>query len=414
MDKIQIYILSTGSEITSGKSLDTNSMWISGNLTDDGYTVSGFMAYPDDPILLEEGILNLMQKEGKSLIIMTGGLGATGDDHTLNIIKNITKSELIQIKEAYEKLVMVSQKRGQEYIETLKFTVRQTYIPDISELLPNDVGIAPGFYISLTKDCKLAALPGVPVEMKNMFTNYLINFIKRDFPNRIKFYISKHIWLTTEGLYQKDFINKNINFLEENNIEWGVTAKPAHIKVSFRAHEKNLLNNLIDQLKIQYGNKMTDNIIDSIHEILLERNETVSSGESCTGGYVGKLLTDKSGSSGYYLGTVTAYNNNVKMRILNVKEKTINDFGAVSEETANEMLYGLEQLFNSTYNVSITGIAGPTGGTDNKPVGTVFIGIKKQGREPKIYRNHFPHGRESFREATAQIALYYLHQEITN
>ena len=414
MKNINIFIISTGSEITSGKSLDTNSMWIANQLTDAGYTVSGFTVLPDDPEKLMEGISSLSRNSGFNLLLMTGGLGATGDDHTLSVVRKITKTGQIRIEPAYEKLVRVTEARGPEYMKTLSFTEKQTYIPERADCLNNDVGIAPGFYIEIGKDAKLAALPGVPVEMKAMFINYLFPKILRDFPTKKKLYASRQIWMLTEGLYQKNFINKYDSFLREKDIEWGVTAKAAHIKVSFRSYFPESIDSILKLLEEEFQERISTDLQEEIHLLLQERNESVSTGESCTGGYIGKLLTDKSGSSKYYPGSVVTYSNAMKSRLLNVRESTLDKYGAVSEETAIEMLSGLENIFGTTYSIAVTGIAGPTGGSEHKPVGTVYIGIKSNSKSPKVYKHHYPYGRESFRDAVSLIALYYLYIEIKN
>lgn len=414
MKQVNIFIIATGTEITSGKSLDTNSMWIANQLTEEGYTVSGFSALPDDPEILNRSITNLALNLGENLLIMTGGLGATGDDHTLNIISSITNSGRVRIEAAYEKLVRVSETRGPEYVKTLSFTEKQTYIPETAECLNNDIGIAPGFYINLNETTKIAALPGVPVEMKAMFTQYLLPRIKKDYPNTKKFYVSRQIWLLTEGLYQKNFINKFEQILKDKNIEWGVTARAAHIKVSFKSHSEENLNFIMKLLVDEYPERITVDLLEEIHTYLLENKETISTGESCTGGYIGKVLTDKAGSSNYYLGSVVTYSNSMKSKLLGVNKNTLEKFGAVSEETAEEMLNGLQEVFGSTYMISVTGIAGPSGGTDSKPVGTVFIGIKRTDKKSKVFEHHYPHGRESFRDAVCHLALYYLYLEIKN
>ena len=178
---LNIIIISTGTEITSGKSLDTNSMWIANQLTDSGYTVNKFMALPDSVSQLKTEISSFSQSKEPTLLLMTGGLGATDDDHTLNIISDLKGGGLRKIESAYQKLVSISEKRGKEFMDLLPVTSRQTNVPLDSIELENTVGIAPGFYVKLGENCTLAAMPGVPLEMKKMFLDSLLPIIKKEY-----------------------------------------------------------------------------------------------------------------------------------------------------------------------------------------------------------------------------------------
>jgi nicotinamide-nucleotide amidase len=409
---LSIIIMSTGSEITTGKSLDTNSMWIANELSLNGYIAERFIVLPDSPSIIKEEILRFSNSTQPTLIIMTGGLGATLDDHTLNVVLDILNSPKIRIESAYNKLVSSSEKRGPKYMEILGVTSKQTYVPETATPLQNTVGIAPGFFLKISDSLWFSAMPGVPIEMKAMFSNELLPIILENFPIVKKLYLSKYIWNMTEGLYQKDFINQNLSFIQENSIEWGVTARAGHIKVSFLSESKDILDSILDRLQILYKDLLTDDILESVHNLLIKKKETLSTAESCTGGFIGKSITDLSGSSIYYLGSIVSYHNEIKEKLLNVKKESLEKYGAVSEEVAREMVLGLESKFQTTYTISVTGIAGPTGGTEEKPVGTVFIGIKKANREIKIYKHLFPYGRESFRNAVVQVSLYYLYREI--
>jgi nicotinamide-nucleotide amidase len=409
---LHIIIISTGTEITSGKSLDTNSMWIANQLTDNGYTVNKFIVLPDSVEQLKTEISNFSQSKDPTLILMTGGLGATGDDHTLNVISELKGCGLRKVESAYQKLVSISEKRGKEYMNLLPVTSKQTNVPIDSIELENTVGIAPGFYVKLSENCSLAAMPGVPIEMKKMFLDFLLPIIKKEFVVPVIKYLSKYIWNMSEGLYQREFINKNIEYINSNQIEWGVAAKAGYIKISFKSDSLEKLEKIHTLLEETYNEKVTDDIFKLVHELLTNRKETVSTAESCTGGYIGKILTDTAGSSSYYLGSIVSYHNSIKKSLLDVKHETLEKFGAVSEETAREMLIGLEKIMKSQYCISVTGIAGPDGGSNDKPVGTVFIGIKTKGKLEKIYKHIFSIGRESFRDAVSGMAIFYLYKEI--
>lgn len=409
---MKIMILSTGTEITSGKSLDTNSMWIANELTEMGFNVNQFIALPDNKEQLKFEIERYIQSKESTLLIMTGGLGATGDDHTLSLITDIKGGGIRRVESAYQKLISISEKRGKEYVDLIPTTSKQTNVPVDSLEMENTVGIAPGFFIQLGEFYHLAAMPGVPIEMKEMFSKSLVPILSRKYIKKNLHYESKFIWNMSEGIYQKEFINKNIDYIQSNEIDWGVTAKAGHIKVSFKSESNEKLNHIINLLSHFYKERVTDDIYELIHELLTNRKETVSTAESCTGGYIGKLLTDRAGSSAYYMGSIVSYDNSIKEKFLSVKRDTLLNFGAVSEEIAREMVHGLEKSMQTDYSISVTGIAGPSGGSPEKPVGTVFIGIKTKYKQEKIFKHLFSIGRESFREAVARLSLYYLYREI--
>jgi nicotinamide-nucleotide amidase len=410
---MKIYIFATGTEISSGKSLDTNSKFIAESLTDLGFQIQSISAYPDDPNLIKNEIVKIASNPEKSILIITGGLGATSDDHTLSIVKELIGSKTIQVKYAYDKLISSSKRRGQEYIDLLPITSKQTYVPEDAEVLHNEIGIAPGFFVKIRPNFYLSAMPGVPREMKPMFQNYLLPILLNHL-NTKKFYFSKTIWNTSEALYQSQFIEKNQEVLSNHKITWGVTAKPGRIKVSFISEYQNLEKTMYPLLDETYGENITNDIQEELHNYFLRSNLKISSAESCTSGLIGKLITDTPGSSAYYLGSIIAYDNSIKIKLLNVKTSTLEKFGAVSEEVAIEMLNGLEEVMDSDCSIATTGIAGPTGGSDKKPLGLVYIGIKLKGKEPKVYKNVYPFGRDTFRETVSTMSLFYLFKEIKN
>ena len=408
---LSIHIISTGTEITSGKSVDTNSTWIANELTGLGFSITKFLALPDKPLLIEEEIRSIMARAGENLIIMTGGLGATADDHTLDVISKISGKDTVTHEKALEKLTFLAEQRGKVYQDLLPVSRRQTTIPLGSRVLENDVGLAPGFYIQLNDTTRLAAMPGVPKEMKKMFSDYFLPMVKKDYYKEDLQSRSRSIWGVTESIFQATFI-KNHNDIIQDGVEWGVTAKPGHIKVTFKSTSVDNLRKIIGHIDTEYKDKIGDDIFLDIHSMLTSSKRTVSTAESCTGGLVGKILTDMSGSSAYYLGSVVAYHNDIKQNILGVKKGTLDSVGAVSPETAGEMASGVQHRFNTNYAISVTGIAGPTGGTKDKKVGLVYIGIKANHEEPKVFKYELPLSRDIFRDYVANIALFHLYQKL--
>jgi len=408
---LNIHIISTGTEITSGKSVDSNSTWIANELSGLGFSITKFLALPDKPLLIEEEIRYVMARSGLNLIIMTGGLGATADDYTLEVISKISGKQTVTHNTALEKLTILAEQRGKIYQEMLPVSRRQTTIPQGSRVLENDVGLAPGFYIDLNDNTRLAAMPGVPKEMKKMFSDYFLPMMKKDYNKEDLQSRSRCIWGIPESIFQETFIKKNQDIIS-SGVEWGVTAKPGHIKVTFKSTSSDSLQKIIGKIDSDYKDRLGDEIFLDIHSMLTSSKRTVSTAESCTGGLVGKILTDISGASAYYMGSVVAYHNDIKKNILGVKATTLESVGAVSAETASEMANGVQHKFNTNYAISVTGLAGPTGATKDKKVGLVYIGIKANHEEAKVFKYEFPLNRDIFRDYAANIALFHLYQKL--
>lgn len=408
---LSIHILSTGTEITSGKSVDTNSTWIANELTGLGFSISKFLTLPDKPLIIEEEIRTIMSRSGENLIIMTGGLGATADDHTLDVICKISGKPAVTHEKALERLTFLAGQRGKVYQDLLPVSRRQTTIPLDSRVLENDIGLAPGFYLELNDTTRLAAMPGVPKEMKKMFSDYLLPLMKKDYNKENMQSRSRTIWGLTESIFEATFIKNNQELISDG-VEWGVTAKPGHIKVTFKSNSFDNLRKIMGSIDTEYKDKIGDDIFLDIHSMLTSSKRTVSTAESCTGGLVGKILTDMSGASAYYLGSVVAYHNDIKQNILGVKKTTLDSVGAVSPETAAEMANGVQHKFNTNYALSVTGIAGPTGATKDKKVGLVYIGLKANHEEARVFKYEFPLNRDVFRDFAANIALFHLYQKL--
>jgi nicotinamide-nucleotide amidase len=405
---LRIIILSTGSELTTGKQTDTNSGWIANEISNLGHSVHKIIVVPDKPDLIKSEIKRIMDEKSESLIIITGGLGPTQDDHTLSIICELAGKDMVTFQKAYEKLMYISEHKDKQFQEILPVSLRQTKIPATSIPLENEAGLAPGFFIQLNSRVQLAALPGVPREMKVMFLNYFIPLFKRNYETREHTMFTKTLWGINESIFQERFIKNNKEILDKYNIEWGVTAKPGHIKVSFNSSNETGLDRIRQEIFQMYGEIISDDLYRDVHDLLISTKSTISTAESCTGGLIAKLITDMPGSSSYYYGSIVAYHNIIKNKFLGVKKETLDKFGAVSEEAASEMAIGIQTNFNTNYSISVTGIAGPSGGTAEKKVGLVYIGIKCNKEAPVIHRFDLNLGRDLFREYVANMSLFLL------
>jgi nicotinamide-nucleotide amidase len=414
MKSPRITIISTGSELTAGRSIDTNSAWIANQLFELGWKVRNFLVLPDDPKTISDELKKLKEYAQASpdesvLAIMTGGLGATEDDYTLQCAlelggkgKEINEKARIKLQRFYES-------RGKSYADILPVVLRQIYVPEGSQTLDNSAGLAVGFIETLSDNSFLVCMPGVPMEMKEMFTRRLIPFLKKTYEKEHLFQETRWVWNIGESLYQDEFIKKQIDLLD-GGLEWGVTAQKGFIKAIFQASEKALVEEAARRIEKYYGTMCTTDVFERVHKHLMEVNQTLSVAESCTGGFLGKKITDLPGSSKYFLGGVLVYSNNQKSKLLSVSKDLLDSQGAVSKEVCLSMLDGLEKLIGSDYSISITGVAGPDGGTEEKPVGTVWIGRKKRNESAEAFLFLFPGNRETIRENAANTALFLLNQ----
>jgi|JI8StandDraft_1071087.scaffolds.fasta_scaffold42370_2 nicotinamide-nucleotide amidase len=415
MKSYNLVIVSTGSEITNGKSQDTNSTWIANELSGLGIKVSKFIALPDEFSILRNEITQLAGNNEDpnfhNWIIMTGGLGPTDDDLTVDVLLKINNLQPKIVEKARLKLEAIYKSRGYNYDKILDTVIRQTRIPEGARILDNKVGIAPGFILELSDSCSIACMPGVPAEMKEMFSRRLLPILRESIQPSVLYRGEKILWDMGESLYQEKFARMH-PIVQSGRVEWGVTAKRGYIKCTFLSSIQSDIDTILKDLEQTFGDQCSDEIFLALHNFLMNSNKKLAIAESCTGGLLGKLITDFPGSSKYFISSLVTYSNSAKENLLFVNPETILNKGAVSPETAIEMVNGLEKHFNLDYAVSITGIAGPDGGSSDKPVGLVYIGIKTKSNKPKVFEYRFPGNREAVRESSASNALYCLYKEI--
>ncbi|MCW7490460.1 nicotinamide-nucleotide amidohydrolase family protein [Leptospira meyeri] len=413
METPYIVIIATGSEITAGRSVDTNSGWMANQLFELGWKVKKFIALPDDPDLILSELQNLkdLAKTKPVLALMTGGLGPTEDDYTLETVLKLNGKKSYSVEKAKIRLTRVYESRGKQYSDILPTVFRQTHVPEDCKILDNNVGIAVGFVEPLGVDSYLVCMPGVPSEMKDMFTRRLTPELKRLYPRENLVQKTKWLWNIGESLYQKDFVEKNRESLF-SDVEWGVTANRGYIKCIFQSNDSEKLERIVNELEKQYPKIISDDVFAYVHEELISKQLTIAVGESCTGGLLGKKLTDLPGSSNYFVGGFLTYSNEMKEALLGVSHDTLSQFGAVSLETASSMAKGIFEKTKADYCISITGIAGPDGGTESKPVGTVWIGLKTPDGQVQTHSYLFPGNREGIRENASNTALFLLNQSL--
>ncbi len=373
-------ILCVGTEILIGDIVNTNSAFISQKLYEIGINQYRQTAVGDNPERLENAIRESLSRT--DLLIMTGGLGPTYDDLTKEVAAKCMGRELVFDEEAYENIKNIFAFRCRQMT---KNNEKQAYVPAGSTVFHNDSGTAPGIAIEDFENRKIIImLPGVPFEMKRMFETSVIPYLSR-FMEKHFYSINVNIFGMGESAVEtelSELMKKSINptvapYCGDGEVRLRVTARGDSIEEC-----KELCLEAVEKIKnspvgeFVYGFDTT--LEGAVCRLLAENKMTVSTAESCTGGLISKRITEVSGSSEVFGYGVVTYANEAKMKVLGVKAETLEEFGAVSYQTAEEMAEGVRRLSGSDIGVSVTGIAGPSGGTPEKPVGLVYVGISSR------------------------------------
>ena len=370
-------LISIGDELLIGQTVNTNAAWLGEQLNLLGYKVVAGVVIPDD----ENAILNALDELSikADLIIITGGLGPTKDDITKHTLCDYFDTKLERNLVIEQQIVDYFNSRQLPILQTNK---DQALIPSACELLPNSRGTASGMWFE--KDKKIfISLPGVPYEMKGIITEIVIpKLLKRSNDDRILV----HKTIRTHGMgesFLAEVIKNWEDKLSQDDIKLAYLPSPGIVKLRLSLLGKNQKTiNLKLEEHIQYLKKIIPNQIYGyeddtmegvVGQLLSEKNETVATAESCTGGAVAKMITSVSGSSAYFEGSIISYSNLIKINHLHVDENTLNEYGAVSQQVVELMAIGVRRNLNTQYGLATSGIAGPTGGTPEKPVGTIWI-----------------------------------------
>ena len=375
MSKISCSIITIGDEILYGHILDTNSKWLSQELNKIGVKIFEKKSIGDDYNQIKDSVKNSLSNY--DITILTGGLGPTNDDITKNCLNDYFKGKLIIHKKTFKHIKQIFEKRNLDFTTKNK---NQALVPDTCKVLYNKFGTAPGMVFYHGKKI-LISLPGVPFEMKSLFEDECKKVIYDNF-DLPKIY---HRIIKTVGIgesWLSDLIQDWENNLPENiklaylpsigRVKLRLTGfgdEKKSIENAIRKEEKKLIP-IIDKYVFGYDSDELEKIIG---DLLRSKNKDLSIAESCTGGYVSNLITSVPGSSKYYKGSLIAYSNIIKIKELGVSPENINDFGAVSKEVVEEMAKNIRLKFNTSIGIASSGIAGPGGGTKDKPVGTVWI-----------------------------------------
>ncbi|MCR9142475.1 MAG: nicotinamide-nucleotide amidohydrolase family protein [bacterium] len=423
-----VYVLSTGTELSTGRSIDTNAPMIARTLAERGFPIAGLGTLPDDTKILRDEIDHLLKRPDVGMVIMTGGLGPTDDDLTVDVLSDLAGVPTVEDPDHLRKLEALA-KRYPTRIR-LDNTRRQIRVAGGSRVLKNERGLAPGMLVTIaTKDAGfpekyVAAMPGVPQEMELMFRGDLIPVLEERFPESNRARTVFYIYNMGESTFQARMFGivrrgqseeKPLAKLEElpEDFRWGVTAAAGHLKVFYECDDAAVVERLEDLAKTEMAEHYLPEIADlMIHNLCAESGRRIAAAESCTGGLIGKTLTDRPGSSSYFLGSLVTYANQAKSAVLDVSPTLLEKYGAVSPECARAMAVGAQIRMGSDFAVAVTGIAGPDGGTASKPVGTVFVGVTGRGvleDQVTVHALSIPLDRDRIRQNTAQIALFHLY-----
>jgi nicotinamide-nucleotide amidase len=397
-----------------GDLVDTNSAWISQRLAGLGVGIYRHTTVGDNP---ERLVAALRQAASTSdLVVTTGGLGPTSDDLTNACISTLTGREMVEYPEAREHVDRMFQKFGRKPTAN---NYKQALFPEGTELIPNPVGTAMGALVEW-EGTLFATLPGVPPEMKSMFEATLEPLIRARTEGSI---VSKTLHFA--GIGESALAEKVQEFLDatdptvaplagQGRVRLRITTRAATEK---EAQEKiaPVEREMIARLSEYYFGEDDETLESAVGRLLQERGAKLALAESCTGGLLAKRLTDMPGSSAYFQEGLITYSNESKERLLGVPHDLIMEHGAVSEPVAREMAEGARRVSGADYGLSVTGIAGPDGGTEEKPVGLVFVGISDSNNTfaEKLDLTAWARSRDSIRERSANRAfdLLRLHLE---
>ena len=389
-------IFLVGTELLNGATIDTNSIYIAEELNKYGIEIEFKMTVRD---VMDEIVKALKYaKKNVDLVILTGGLGPTDDDITKEAMAKFLKKKLIIDEKEKAELL----KKYKSYGNLNKTNFKEVEKPEGAISFKNDVGMAPAVYID-----GLVAFPGFPNELKNMFPKFLKYYVKE---NNLKtqIYIKDII---TYGIGESTLENTVKDLFTEEGIFYEFLVKDYGTLIRLQTSSKNkksvekIVKKLYNRISEFIIGEDNDRIENTIYECLNSGKKplTISTAESCTGGLIASKLIEVPGISENFIESIVSYSNEAKIKRLKVKKETLEKYGAVSEEVAREMLAGLK----TDVAISTTGIAGPGGGTKEKPVGLVYIGIRVKD-DVKIFRRELKGDRNKIRQRAMMHALYNL------
>lgn len=406
---MKVEIITIGDEILIGQIVDTNSAWMGQELNLIGASVVRITTISDSLDIIKSSIKSAEQRA--DVVLITGGLGPTKDDVTKKALAEYFNCGFTFYPEIAEHISRLFARFGKEITEINRL---QAELPSACKPLQNDQGTAPGMWFE-TSDTVFVSMPGVPYEMKGIMRQHVLPLIAKKFsaPTIL------HKTILTMGMGES-WLSEHIAEWEDNlptEIKLAYLPSPGRVRLRLSAiggdakrlqallnEEVQKLEKMIPDLIFGYD---TQTIEEVVGKLLLEGEKTVATAESCSGGLVAHKITSVTGSSAYFEGSVVSYSNAVKVNELGVSQEDLKNFGAVSEPVVRTMAEGVRKKLKTDYSISTSGIAGPTGGTDEKPVGTVWIAVSSSDKTI-AKKFQFGHNRVRNISLTANAALNML------
>lgn len=409
------HIISIGNELLIGDTVNTNASWIGSALTEMGFYVEQVFTIPDNYSIIQERIDSSLRTA--NLTIVTGGLGPTHDDITKKAVAELFDVHMVENEEVLNHIKSIFEKRNITFSQSNQ---EQSHVPANCEILFNSKGTAPGMWFNRDNNF-MAVLPGVPFEMRFLMENKVRQKVKEVFPGQ-------DVWATryfkTAGVPESTLSDKigNLERFENNGVSVAFLPSAAGvvIRISSSGPEKRAAEEKLIQLRdmiyekagdVIYGEGKNVTLSEVVGEILTEKGLMISVAESCTGGLLANNFTDNPGSSRYFQGGVIAYANEIKMSHLGVASSDLEGYGAVSKSVALQMARVVAEKFGTDIGVSTTGIAGPGGGTKEKPVGTVWVGFKIKDKHFAM-KAVFSNDRLINKERTVMVVLETVRRQL--
>lgn len=406
-----VELISTGSELLLGHIVNTNVKWLSEELNNRGYSVAYQTTVGDNPERMKE----VFQRAGEraDIVISSGGLGATQGDITRKSLADALGLPLVFHEEAGREVDSFYEKQGR--VKPYE-SDRDRYLPEGAKVLHNPVGVAPAVVVE-QDDTVYVLLPGPPSELQGTFIESVSPFLERRFGQQGMIYSERYAVYGYREMQLETLLQDLIQ--NQQNPTIALLIKPGYIEIRLTAKGESKADcqeklgpwRSILLERLEDIRSLDRSMLEDFHKVALETGITIGTTESCTGGLVGKMLTDLGGSSGYYQGGVISYANAVKEQVLGVSSETLATYGAVSEETAKEMVEGVFRVLRTDYAIATTGIAGPGGGSQEKPVGLVYIGIGTP-RGIIVHKEIFIGDRDNIRKSVAERAIQYVYKEL--
>jgi len=404
---MRISLLTIGNELLRGKTINTNAAFLGESLQPLGLEIQQCVTVPDRPEAIRTALDWLLPQS--DVVITGGGLGSTGDDLTRDTVAAYLQLPLIVHADAEARIKAYLDIRGEQCAHPEK-VMRQALVPTSAEILPNDAGTAPGLWLSVPgTDKHIAMLPGPPSEIRPMVSRYLLPRLAALGGEKIftRLY-------DVAGASELEVEQKVRELLDgETRIELAYCAEYDHVRLFLSGRDVALVDAVAERVAAAFGARLLrpgcTSMPEEMVQLLRERGWFLATAESCTGGLIAASITDIAGSSEVFSGSIVSYSNRIKQEQLDVPEAILREYGAVSAECVTAMVTNLVRKFKTEAGIAVSGIAGPGGGTADKPVGLVFLAVKL-GERLVVRRCLFSGNRDAVRRQTVSAAWLELRQ----